>query len=217
MNEKLIIGVITALVLAGIGALGVFWIIAMRKKTEEKLIAKDRTIESIIQSSAVATFVINPEHKVIFWNKACEELTGKKAEDMIGTSNHWMAFYDHERPCVADLIIDNKFDSMGNFYKVYAKSTLVPEGFRAEGWYLKLGGKDRYIVFDAAPIYDADGKLIAAIETLQDITERKKTEEKLEEKNMEFEQMNKLMIGREKKMIELKKEIKELKGKSGEV
>ncbi|MDP2852926.1 MAG: PAS domain S-box protein, partial [Smithellaceae bacterium] len=137
--------------------------------------------KSIVQSSAVATFVVNAEHKVLYWNGACEDLTGIKSEDLLGTSDHWKAFYDHPRPCVIDVIIDDKVNEMTNFYKVYAKSDLISDGIRAEGWYPNLGGKNRYIVFDAAPIRDDNGKLIAAIETLQDITKRKQAEDALQE------------------------------------
>ena len=39
---------------------------------------KDFT-ENLIQYSSVPTFVINSGHKVVYWNKACEELTGLEA------------------------------------------------------------------------------------------------------------------------------------------
>ncbi|MEI8174054.1 MAG: PAS domain-containing protein [Deltaproteobacteria bacterium] len=152
-----------------------------RKRIQEALKEKDKFTKSIVQSSAVATFVVNMEHKVIYWNRACEDLTGIKSEDLLGTSDHWKAFYDHRRPCVADVIIDNKFNEMTNLYKVYARSVLIPDGMRAEGWYPNLGGKNRYIVFDAAPIRDDNGKITAAIETLQDITERKQAEDAQQE------------------------------------
>jgi len=161
---------------------------------EESIQEKQKIIDSLIQNSAVATFAIDSEHKVIYWNKACEELTGIPAREMLGTDHHWKAFYDHQRPCVADIVIDGKFDDMHSFYRICATSSLVPEGVCAEGWYPNLGGKRRYITFDAIPIYNPKGELIAAIETLQDITERKQAEEdrerllnELEAKNVELE------------------------------
>jgi PAS domain S-box-containing protein len=163
--------------------------ITERKKAEGALKEKEMVMESMVQSSAVATFVIDSGHTVLYWNKACEELTGAKAKDLIGTGDHWKAFYDHPRPCVADLIIDNTFDDMPRLYNVYAKSTLIPNGLHAEGWYLNLGGKDRYIVFDAAPIYNADGKRVAAIETLHDMTGQKKTEHDLRETSEYLEKL----------------------------
>jgi diguanylate cyclase (GGDEF)-like protein/PAS domain S-box-containing protein len=153
--------------------------IAKRQLAEERLKEKDLYIESIVQGSAVALFVINTEHKVIYWNRACEDLTGIKSEDILGTNEHWKAFYDQPRLCIVDIIIDNKFDEMTDFYLDYEKSVLIPDGIRAEGWYPNLGGKNRYIAFDAAPIHDAHGKISAVIETIQDITERKRAEEDL--------------------------------------
>jgi diguanylate cyclase (GGDEF)-like protein/PAS domain S-box-containing protein len=151
-----------------------------RKRTEEALEKRDRFTESLIQSSAVATFVIDAEHKVLYWNKACEDLTAIQAKDLIGTSDHWKAFYDHHRPCMADIIVDHKIDDMALFYEIHARSDLIPDGISAEGWYPNLGGKNRYILFDAAPIYDDKGKLVAAIETIKDITVRKQVEEELQ-------------------------------------
>ena len=153
--------------------------ITERNQAEEMLRESEQLFSSLVQHSAIATFVVDPEHKVLYWNKACEELTGIRAEEVIGTSNHWQAFYAKHRPCLADVIIDNKTEIMDEFYEIHAKSKLIPKGLHSEGWYPGLGGKDRYILFDAAPIYGINGKLAASIETLQDITERKLAEEEL--------------------------------------
>jgi len=129
--------------------------------------------------SAVATFIITPEHEVIFWNKACEQLTGMKSSQLMLTKNHWSAFYEYERPCLVDIIIDGNMSALPKLYKEFGQSKLSPEGMRAEGWYSNLGGHDRYIIFEAVPIFNMTGKLVAAIETLQDVTEiKKETSEK---------------------------------------
>jgi len=51
---------------------------------------------------------------------------------------------------------------------------------------------------------------------IRDITERKKMEEELQKKMHDLERFNKLAVGRELKMIELKKRIKELEARLGE-
>ena len=53
------------------------------------------------------------------------------------------------------------------------------------------------------------------LSTVQDITERKQAEEALKEKMSELERFNKVMVGRETRMIELKQEINELCEKLG--
>ncbi|MBF0328667.1 MAG: transporter substrate-binding domain-containing protein [Nitrospirae bacterium] len=151
-----------------------------REKAEVALLEQENFSKNLIQNSATATFVLDRTHRIMLWNKSCEKLTGCKEFDMIGTDDQWKPFYDHKRPTVADVIINHDADEiLQKLYKNYAKSSLNPEGITAEGWYKNLGGKDRYIIFEAAPIFNNKGELIAAIETLQDITELKRLEEQL--------------------------------------
>jgi two-component system NtrC family sensor kinase len=138
-----------------------------------------KLLESIIQRSAVATFVLDAGHKVLYWNEACEELTGVKAQDVVGTDDHWKAFYLLRRPCVADIALYGLSEDFSKLYKTPSKSLLSKEGLHAEDWFLNLNGKDRYVIFDAAPVYDETGEIVAAVETLQDITALKRSEEAL--------------------------------------
>lgn len=137
-------------------------------------------VESLVQNSAVPTFVISPDHQVLLWNKACEHLTGIEAETMLGTDEPWRAFYDHKRPVLSDIVIDGTMEQTPEYYSTFCKSSFIPEGLQAEGWYKNLNGRDRYIFFNAGPIRNSKGKLLAVIETLEDITERKQYEEQLE-------------------------------------
>lgn len=65
--------------------------------------------------------------------------------------------------------------------------------------------------------FNDDEDPIKMIGTIQDITERKRVEEKLISRNKELELFNEVTVGRELKMIELKKEINELLEKSGKM
>lgn len=143
--------------------------------------------ESMIQHCAVAIFAIDTEHRVIHWNKACEELTGIAMVDIIGTRNQWKAFYDHHRPCLSDILIDGKEETMQEHYHVYGSSILIPYSLHAEGWYPHVGGNERYLIFDASPVFGRNSKLVAAIETLQDITELKKIEEERQRLNIKLQ------------------------------
>jgi PAS domain S-box-containing protein len=70
---------------------------------------------------------------------------------------------------------------------------------------------DRTVWANAAPILDEHGNVQAGIVVFLDITERKKMELRLESKLSELERFNKLMTGRENRMIELKAEINSLR------
>jgi len=164
-----------------IGLIHVIRDITQRKQSEDALRDQQRFSLDLIDSSATATFVLDKAHRIMLWNKACVELTGCSAKEMVGTDNQWKPFYGHKRPTVADVIIDSDMDRFPELYKTFSQSTLNSQGIRAEGWYASLGGRERYIIFEAAPIYDSKGDLIAAIETLQDITDRKRVEDALGE------------------------------------
>lgn len=76
-----------------------------------------------------------------------------------------------------------------------------------------LTGNDnvaRTVVSNAAPIKDESGRVKAGIMVFHDITGSKNLEHKLKEKIAELEKFNKIMVGRETRMIELKQEINEL-------
>jgi diguanylate cyclase (GGDEF)-like protein/PAS domain S-box-containing protein len=155
--------------------------ISRRRKAEERIEEQRDFIENLVQNSAVPTFVLGADHRVMIWNRACEELTGVKADAMLGKNESWQAFYDHKRPVLADLVIDDDLTRGHELYGELCKSTLIPDGVQVEGWYRNLNGKDRYIFFNAAPIRNGNGELLAVIQSVEDKTERKRYKEQLEQ------------------------------------
>jgi PAS domain S-box-containing protein len=147
-------------------------------------------VERLIQSCAVPTFVLDREHRVILWNRACEALTGVEAAQVIGTSGLGQIFYGFERPVLADYVIEGNLQEIEDNYEVHTHSLLIPDGLQAERWYTDKSGRERYIFFDAAPIRNSRGETIAAIETIQDITERKLAEEKLQKTASHLREIN---------------------------
>jgi PAS domain S-box-containing protein len=148
-----------------------------RRMVEMALQEQKRFTENLIENSPLATIVIDAHHRVMLWNKACEELTGIPASKMVGTDRQWEAFYREKRPTLADFMLDGRYDLLEQYYRVYSKSVLTPDGWHAEGWYENLGGLDRYILFEATPIRNNRGEIIAAVENIQDITDLKLAEE----------------------------------------
>ncbi len=176
-----------------------------REAWQEKLLREKKTIDGIIEGSPIPSFVINKEHKVILWNRACVELTGCSAESMLGTDQHYKSFYSVQRPMVVDLIVDNDIDGLNQFYgaKKVKKSEKVPGAYEAYDHFDNLGGRSRYMYFLAAPIYDEDGNIIAAMETLQDISR----EEELTRSLREYAETLQNELGEN---IELRREIEGL-------
>lgn len=141
----------------------------------------EQLLAQIIDGDPVPTFVIDAEHRITHWNRACAVISGLDASEMIGTCDQWRAFYPEKRPVMADLIVDGCMeDQFSTYYQdQYRRSEIIERAFESEAFFPRLGQHGRWLFFTAAPLYDSTGKRIGAIETLQDITERHLAEEDL--------------------------------------
>ncbi|HEY8099557.1 MAG TPA: diguanylate cyclase [Burkholderiaceae bacterium] len=136
---------------------------------------------SLLKHLVVPTFVLDAQSKVIIWNLACERLTGISADEVIGTSDHWKAFYETPRPCLADFIVQGKAQDDHQLYLQYAEIVAANNGLYAENWcVMPKVGTQLYLAIDANPIYDKAGNLLAVIETLRDMTAQKEAQHALE-------------------------------------
>lgn len=134
-------------------------------------------VDGVLNKAAVPIFVLDVDHRIIVWNNAIEDLTGLPAEEMLGTNKQWQAFYPGERPVLADLVLSADAANMGELYDSYRMSQHVSGGVQAEAWLENVGGQRRYLLFDAAPVFDANNVKLGVIETLLDITSRKQAED----------------------------------------
>ena len=138
-------------------------------------------LRQIVDGAPVASFVIDRHHRVTHWNTACSCLTGHAADTMIGSTEPWRAFYGTPRRLLADLIVDGASDAeVAALYGDSAKtSALVAGAYEAESFFPQFGPEGRWLGFTAAPLRDHDGLVIGAIVTLQDVSQRRRTEEEL--------------------------------------
>lgn len=145
-------------------------------------------LAKIIDGSSIPSFVINKQHKVIYWNTALEALSGIKRDKVIGTDQQWRAFYSEKRPAMADLIVDGApLSKIAAYYPGrHGKSRLIEGAYEAEDFFPDMGKQGKWLHFTASPIRDNNGQIIGAIESLEDITERKHAEEALQESGKSF-------------------------------
>ncbi len=181
-----------------------------RQRAEQAVLESRTRLEEVIAFLPDATFVIDTEGKVLLWNRAVEDMTGVKAADMIGKGNYEYAipFYGDRRPILIDLVtvpdevVERHYDKLlrrgTNFISV---ETMLPK-------------IDRYVFGTASRIYDSNGNVVGAIESVRDITDRQRAEhavleyqQHLEEmvaaRTTEFDLANKELADRNKQMHEL--------------
>jgi diguanylate cyclase (GGDEF)-like protein len=131
----------------------------------------------MLDQHVAPTFVLDPDGRVIVWNRACAVLTGLPASEVLNTRNHWTAFYGSRRPCIADLVLRDTIEWAPEYYIAYADSKLAKGALFVETWcYLPRTGRRVYLAADAGPIFDPDGKLIGVMESLRDVTAMKDAE-----------------------------------------
>jgi signal transduction histidine kinase len=160
--------------------IGKFYQVVWRTWAQQELLEREQRLYSILQGSPIATFVLGKDHRVIYWNAAIEALSNIKSKDVVGTTDHWKAFYNKQRPCMADLLVDEALDAVNHWYSgACTKSKLIAEAYEGMDFFPVLGEKGKWLRFTAAAIRNSSGYLIGAVETLEDITEQKQAEEAL--------------------------------------
>jgi PAS domain S-box-containing protein len=156
-----------------------------RKRAEMETERSRQRLEEIISFLPDPTFVIDRDGTVIAWNRALEELTGTPAASMIGKGDYEYAipFYGERKPMLANLIfmegeeIDTRYHMVQRLRDTLVVDIFIP-GFRPGG---------AYFWAKASPLYDPDGNISGAVETIRDITERIQTEQKLARSSAELQ------------------------------
>ncbi|QOY92594.1 diguanylate cyclase [Massilia sp. UMI-21] len=138
-------------------------------------------VGQLVASLSIPVFVLDTEGRVMIWNRACEQLTGVAAHEVLGTSEHWRSFHEHPRPTLADLVLQNRTDEVRRILPRCAPEA-SPASLCIESWFdMPRAGRRRYLAADASPIFGADGTLAAVVETLRDLTDEKMAQVALEQ------------------------------------
>ncbi len=170
---------------------GIFKDITARKRAEWELLREKKTTEGILEGMPVPTFVIDRDHRIIYWNKACEELTGFSHHEMVGTYRYWLPFYTHERPSMASLVVEQNIKALEKFFgdKNLKPSPNLPGAYEAYEYLPNFRGRERYLYHTASPIYDEEGRIRGAVQAILDMTEREQLSRELTDSEEKFRRL----------------------------
>ena len=166
------------------------------KIVENELRSSKKLFDDLAEGTPIGMFVINTDHKIVYWNKALEKLTGCRASKMIGTSDHWKPFYKKKTDMMIDMIIDKA--NLKDVFKLERyKNMDVEEGNEKDGiicsdYFESPSGEKRWVRFLTKPLYDMQNNLIGAIEIIEDLTEIKNIRNSLENRMREFQVLYKV-------------------------
>ncbi len=167
------------------------------RRTERKLRLAEEKYRMIFENSAVAITMTDKQERIISWNKFTESLLGMNKEDLY-------------------------LRAVGSLYPASEWTRIRTKNVRQKGMQhhletkmVKKGGALIDVDISLTVLKNSEGETIGAIGVFREITERKRAEEKLEKHMKQLERFNRLAVGRELKMVELKKEINALLGEMG--
>ncbi len=185
------------------GCVELYYDISERKRLECKLRENIEIFKSLAEHAKDAIIMIDNDGRVIFWNKQAEKIFGYKAEEIIGKDIHLLCapkrYHDDYR---------RGFD----LFRRSGKGQVI--GKTIEVTALRKNGEE-FPVELSVGAFSMKGRW-HAVAIVRDVSERKRMEKELKEKIEELERFYNLAIDRELRMIELKKEVDELRRKCGE-
>lgn len=143
-------------------------------RAHQRIKAEHRKFRDLLESIPDATFAIDPEGRVIAWNRAMEKLTGIKRDEIIGRGNREYAlpFYSRRTPGLLESILTGE-EPPGRYLHLTRDGDLL----NAE---VHVKGMGKHFHLRASPIYNEKDEVIGAIEIIRDITDYIETEKKLE-------------------------------------
>jgi PAS domain S-box-containing protein len=182
--------------------------ITARKRTEKEFKSSKSFLDSVIDSSPFAMWISDREGMLIRANRSLRETLNLTDEQLIGKYN---------------VLNDANLEMQGVMPMVKAVFEMCTPARFTIPWKASnagdvdfKGGRDLYIDVSIFPILDNNGELTNVVCQWVNITERIQAESKLSEQLDELQRWHDAMIGREDRVIEVKKEVNELLARLGE-
>ena len=161
------------------GMIGYTLDITERERARKALADSERRLNDIVNFLPDPTCVIDIRGRVIAWNHAMARITGIDKKEIVGKGDYAYAvpFYGKPRPVLIDLVL-NPEEGLENEYLWIEKK----DGFAiaCESFNPSMGNGGKYLAGTAARLYDADGMVVGAIESIRDITAAKQSEQERE-------------------------------------
>ncbi len=156
-----------------------------KRQAEITIRNHERREADIINFLPDATFAIDLQGNVIAWNRAIEKMTGVETAKILGKGNYEysLPFYGKRRPIIIDLVLNPDEITIGKYPFIRKEGDkLISEIFIPHF----LDGRDAYLWFTASPLYDSQGTISGAIESIRDITNLKQVEVDLRESEIRY-------------------------------
>lgn len=165
-----------------------------QKKLINDLQKAKKLFDDLVESTPNPIFVIDSHHKIIYWNKAMERITGLKAKKMIGTQDHWKPFYKKKTQMMVDMIMSGM--DLKEIVRVkensHFKVNYRQKSIKGSVYLPNFKGQSKWLKIIVKPLNDQHHKMMGAIMSLEDITAQKQMSLSIENRIQELEVLYKI-------------------------
>jgi len=165
----------------------------LERRVEERT-AELRKLSEAVEHSPVTVMITDKNGTIEYVNPTFSGVTGYAAREAIGQNPRFLQSGHLPR----------------SFYQDLWDTILSGKTWQGEFLNRKKNGDEFWESTSISAIKNEDGDITHFVAVKQDVTERKHMEEEMRQNVEELERFNKLAIGREIKMIQLKEEINAL-------
>jgi Cu+-exporting ATPase len=174
--------------------------ITERKLAEEALRETRDYLDNLISYANAPIITWDILLRITRFNRAFERLTGYAAEEVVGQKLHFLFPETSREESLSKIARTSGGENW--------ESVEIPVRCQS--------GETRIALWNSANIYARDGvTLIATLAQGQDITERKRAEAQLTEQLDELRRWHDITLGREARILDLKREVNELMAQTG--
>jgi two-component system CheB/CheR fusion protein len=186
-----------------VGAVHVARDITERKKMEDALRESESRYRELVQNANSAIIRWKCDGTVTFFNEYAQEFFGYTQEEIIGNN--------------VSILLPGRDSTAGDTSGLVREIAEHPEKYQDNvNENILRDGSIVWMAWTNTPIFDDRGQVAEILSVGMDITERKLAEDALRASNKELERFNRATVGRELRMVELKKEVNELCARLGE-
>lgn len=137
-----------------IGRVWSFRDISARLKAERTLVAANRNLNNLIDTSPLPIVSVDTDHHVITWNKAAEELFGWSSDEVLGKPN--------------PSLTDGDITSISHFLSLDAPQPIIDIYVRRR----TKSGQVIDLSLSASPLHDQQGHLVGSVNFYTDISKQ---------------------------------------------
>jgi len=184
--------------------------ITERKEVERLLRGKNALQRAMLEGAGYAIIATDTQGLIHTFNPAAERLLGYAAAELVGKRTPEV-FHDAQEVAARsqELTTELGREIKPGFTTFVVKSERGQPDQR-EWTYIRKDGVRFPVLLSITTLFDDRGQITGYLGIATDLTDRKSAEEKLRATLLELERLNRVMMNREVRVLELKREINEM-------